>query len=51
MWGDGTAGKQSSSTATGTAPPRPITVFGRIPTGQAVPTGAYSDTIMVTVTF
>ncbi len=30
--------------------PAPFTVFGRVPAGQAVPTGAYLDTVGVTVT-
>jgi len=30
---------------------RPHTVYGRIPAGQNVPAGSYSDTITVTVTY
>lgn len=50
VWGNGTAGNVlSNNTGTGTA--QTITVFGRIPSPQSVPTGTYSDTITVSVTF
>jgi spore coat protein U-like protein len=31
--------------------PRAFTVYGRIPSGQDIPTGAYSDTVVATVNF
>ncbi len=37
--------------STGTGAVQPFTVFGRIPAGQFVQSGAYSDTITVTLTF
>ena len=50
VWGDGTPG---SFTVGGTAGLTPVsrTVYGRIPGGQAVHAGAYSDTLLVTVSF
>jgi spore coat protein U-like protein len=39
---------------TGVAPdktPRAYTVYGRIPNGQDVPSGSYSDTVLATVNF
>jgi spore coat protein U-like protein len=50
VWGDGTGGSSvSSGSGNGTA--QPVTVYGRIPTGQSVATGTYTDTITVTITF
>jgi spore coat protein U-like protein len=52
VWGDGTAG-----TATVTLPkvkkPKPevATIYGRIPPGQNVSVGSYSDTLTVTITW
>jgi spore coat protein U-like protein len=37
--------------STGTGAPQNFTVFGRLPASQFVTTGAYTDTITVTVTF
>ena len=50
VWGDGTGGSTLFN-GTGTGVAQAIPVFGRIPSGQTVPTGAYSDTIVVTLTF
>ena len=50
VWGDGTAGSNLSP-GNGTGAAQAITVFGRIPTGQAVPTRTNSDTILDTLTF
>lgn len=50
VWGSGAAGSVLSNNA-GTGAAQAIPVFGRIPTGQSVPTGTYSDTVTVTVTF
>lgn len=52
VWGDGTSG---TVPVTATLPTGggvfSGTVYGRIPAGQNVPAGAYSDTITVTVTY
>jgi spore coat protein U-like protein len=48
VWGD-TAGTGVGHTGTGTA--TGITVYGRVAGGQNVPAGAYSDTVVATVTF
>lgn len=50
VWGDGSGGSVVNNlTGTGTA--QAITVFGRIPAGQAPASGIYNDLITVTVTF
>lgn len=53
VWGDGTGG--TATVAAGRVPrnrpPRPVTIFARIPAGQNVPAGAYSDTLVVTITW
>ena len=54
IWGDGTASTfiVSGTTPVGTPSPVNVTAYGRIPAGQnALPTGAYADTIDATVTF
>jgi spore coat protein U-like protein len=48
-WGN-TAGTDTV-TGVGTGIGQPITVFGKVPTGQFPTAGAYSDTITVTVTY
>jgi spore coat protein U-like protein len=53
IWGDGTGGSQS---VTGSFPStllntQSFTVYGRIPSGQNVPPGAYTDTVTVMVDF
>lgn len=49
-WGDGTLSTATvSGTADGTR--QPYTVFGQVPAGQFVPSGAYSDTVTATVTY
>lgn len=40
-----------STTGTGTGLGQVVTVYGRIPAGQFVPVGAYSDTVNVSVTY
>lgn len=49
-WGDGTVGTQTVP-GTGTGADVAHSVFGRVPSGQAVTTGGYADSITVTVTF
>ena len=54
VWGDGTAGTvtvSDSYTAIGLSETRNYTVYGLLPALQAVPAGAYTDTITVTVTY
>ncbi len=55
IWGDGTGGTATQAgTGLGVATPTAFTVFGRLPdsaTNQATVTGAFSDTITVTVTY
>ncbi len=48
VWGN-TAGSGVSDTGNGAAQVK--TVYGRIPSGQNVPTGAYSDTVVAEVAF
>lgn len=48
VWGN-TAGTGKAHTGTGTA--TALTVYGRVTSGQNVPTGSYSDTVVATVTF
>ena len=50
IWGDGTGGTATVS-GTGTGTNVETTVYGRIPAGQNVAVGSYSDLITVTVTF
>lgn len=50
VWGcDATTDQSATSTSVTT--PNTLTVYGRIPGGQDVATGIYSDTVQVTVTF
>lgn len=55
IWGDGTGGTaRQAGTGLGVASPSTFTVYGRLPDSalnQAAVTGAYSDTITVTVTY
>lgn len=46
IWGDGTGGTQTYVTATGNAR---ATIYARIPAGQEVTPGVYSDSLVVTV--
>lgn len=49
VWGD-TVGTDTVNATAGVLPTA-HTVYGRIPSGQYVPTGLYTDTINVTVTY
>ena len=54
LFGDGTTGVGVTGTGAGLATAVAVTVYGSLPdnaTNQAVSTGAYSDTINVTVTY
>lgn len=54
--GDGTGGSQTGGASLALTPGNPTqtstaTIYGRIPAGQDVAAGAYSDTIVVTITY
>jgi spore coat protein U-like protein len=53
VWGDGAGGGASSATVpgTGSGAAQPVTVFGRIFSGQQVIASAYADVINVTVSY
>jgi spore coat protein U-like protein len=57
IWGDGTGGSQTQTTASCTLRNKqptcslPLTIYGRIPAGQNVPPGYYPDTLILTITF
>jgi spore coat protein U-like protein len=48
IWGTG-ASEDIASTGTGVA--QAMTIYGRVPSGQTAPAGAYTDTVNVTVTY
>jgi spore coat protein U-like protein len=51
VWGDGT-GATTTFSNTGSGIAQAVTVYGRVPSGQAtVPPGSYTDTVSVTVTY
>jgi spore coat protein U-like protein len=50
LWGNSGAGLLSPVAAPSKAP-RTFTVYGRIPAGQDLPAGTYSDTVTATVNF
>lgn len=51
VWGDGSGGTATVSN-TGSGVAQNFTVYGRVPLGQnSVPTGGYSDTVLVTITY
>jgi spore coat protein U-like protein len=51
VWGDGTNGTVTQSHVGGALNSFSYTAYGRIPAGQFVPTGSYTQTITVTVTY
>ena len=53
IWGDGIGGTSvvTLRKVNKNAPPVVITVYGRIPAGQDVSAGSYSDTLIVTITW
>lgn len=53
VWGDGTAGTQTVflKNVKRKKPPVVTTIHGRIPPGQNVSAGSYSDTLTVTITW
>lgn len=50
IWGDGT-GTTTTQAGTGTGSAQSLSVYGRIPAGQYVKAGSYSDRITVTVAY
>lgn len=50
VWGCDTT-NDAAFTSAGIASPVSLTTYGRIPAGQDVPAGSYTDTVSVTVTF
>jgi spore coat protein U-like protein len=48
-WGDSKASNWASGTANGTV--QSLTVYGKIPAGQSVAQGTYTDTITATITY
>jgi spore coat protein U-like protein len=48
IWGDGTGG---TSMVSGNAISANHTIYGRVPAGQNVNVGSYSDSLVVTITF
>jgi spore coat protein U-like protein len=54
IWGDGTTGSTQAGVGAGVATANAHTVFGQLPdsaANQASVTGAFSDTVTVTVTY
>lgn len=53
VWGDGISGSLNPTTGsfTATGLPQAYSVYGRIPINQNVPSGAYLDTVVATVTY
>ena len=50
VWGNAGGALYSAGAAPSKAP-RSVTVYGRIPSGQDIPAGAYGDTVVATVNF
>ena len=48
-WGDGSAGSQTQTNLVTRTNPWNATIYARIPAGQNVPVGSYSDVITVTI--
>ena len=51
IWGDGTGGSVNFSTSVSNNQTVNTTIFGRIPAGQDVSVGSYTDTITATINF
>ena len=50
-WGDGSAQLGARQGGTGNGSAQSLTVYGRIPAGQTVAAGSYSDSVVVTVEY
>lgn len=51
IWGDGTSGTALFMASISSGKAANVTIFGRIPPGQDVAAGSYSDSIVVTIQF
>jgi spore coat protein U-like protein len=52
LWGDGAGGTTETIDGTGTGAAQAVTVYARVPGSQSsAPSGSYSDTVVVTVTY
>ncbi len=51
IWGDGTGGTSNVIRLVFRNNPVTLTAYGRIPASQDISTGAYSDTLVVTITY
>ena len=52
IWGDGTGGTVTLVNTNSNSRVGPThTIYGRIPAGQDLPVGVYTDTIVITITF
>jgi spore coat protein U-like protein len=51
VWGDGTGGTATRSDRVFKNKPWTVTLYGRIPAGQDVSAGSYSDTLTITINF
>lgn len=50
VWGDGTSSTTTQGATAGLSPDN-YTAYGRLTAGQQTPTGAYTDTVTVTLTY
>jgi spore coat protein U-like protein len=51
IWGDGTGGTQTYTAFATLLVPVTVTVYGRVPAGQNVAAGSYSDSVVATIIF
>jgi spore coat protein U-like protein len=51
IWGDGTGGTQSYTTASPPSGTQVVTIYGRIVAGQDVAAGGFADTVTAIVNF
>jgi spore coat protein U-like protein len=51
IWGDGTGGTSTYTNANPPNGPLNVSIYGRVPAGQDVSAGAYSDTVSAVINF